>query len=139
MEIGGNLFTHYKFSTTDINLSVIGNLKKANSEKSGFHFKYDLHAEPVCLPPGSPFIDWHDARKFSGPLPFTFTLNEKGNKVLIVEGVRENWKPKPINILDYNFPFLKQLNIMDPILANAFIINDIPYYWKTGKQDLWLR
>jgi hypothetical protein len=66
-------------------------------------------------------------------------LNEKGNKVLIVEGVRENWKPKPINILDYNFPFLKQLNIMDPILANAFIINDIPYYWKKGKQDLWLR
>lgn len=137
MELGGNLFTHYKFSTTDINLNTVNDLTEVSSQESGFYFKYELNAKAVHLPDNSPFNDWHEARKFSGPLPFTFTLNKKENKVLIVEGVRENWKPKPMNILDYNFPFLQQLNIGKPLLANAFIINDIPYYWRKGEQDLW--
>jgi hypothetical protein len=138
-EIGGNIFTHYKFSTTDINSKVVNGFRDVSSEKSDFHFRYNIDPESASLPVGSPFDDWHEARKFSGPLPFTFTLNANRDKVLIVEGVRQNWKPKPLHIVDYNFPFLEQLNIRKPILANAFIINDIPYYWKKGTQDSWLQ
>lgn len=137
MEIGGNLFTHYNFSTTDINVKSVNEMLEIHSNKSGFHFKYESANEAERLPPDSPFNDWHEARKFSGPLPFTFTLNENKNKVLIVEGVRQNWKPKPVNITEYHFPFLEELNIQNPVLANAFIIKNIPYYWKKGKQELW--
>jgi hypothetical protein len=78
-----------------------------------------------------------EARKFAGPLPFTFTYNEETNEVLIIEGVRQNWDPKPVKVLDYNFEFLNYLKLENPILANAFIIKNIPYYWKKGKVELW--
>ena len=51
------------------------------------------------LPEGSPFTRWEDARKFSGPLPFTFTCEAEKKRVLIVEGVRSDWKPVPVRVL----------------------------------------
>ena len=46
-----------------------------------------------------PFSDWKEARRFAGPLPFTFTYNPASKKVLVIEGVRENWKPAPLKVL----------------------------------------
>ena len=89
------------------------------------------------LPINSPFNEWKEARRFAGPLPFTFTYDKTDNSMLIIEGVRSNWKPKAIEVIDYNFEFLKSLNLKDSVLANAFEINDIPYYWKKGKKDIW--
>lgn len=137
MEIIGNLFTHYKFSTTDININTLKSHSAISSEKSRFHFTYKMNGETINLPDNSPFSEWSEARRFSGPLPFTFSLNGEKNKVSIVEGVRQNWKPIPISILDYKFPFFEQLKIGVPILANAFIVKNIPYYWKKGNQELW--
>ena len=62
---------------------------------------------------------------------------EKSNEVLLIEGVRENWTPIPVKIINYEFDFLNSLNLQNPILANAFIIKDIPYFWKKGKRELW--
>ena len=137
MAMIGNLFTHYHFVQTDINFSKGIDYNEIKSPKNDFYLKYVETAEVSFLPNDSPFADMHEARKFSGPLPFTFTFNEAKKSVLIVEGVRENWKPVPVNILDYHFPFLEQLNIGKPLLANAFIIKNIPYYWKKGKEELW--
>jgi hypothetical protein len=137
MQLGGNIFTHYHFSTIDIKLSDEGDFKKISSAKSGVHFKYSEGKKNVELPEASPFKDWHEARKFSGPLPFTFTLNKAKTKVLIVEGVRENWIPIPVGISEYSVSFFEQMNIQGALLANAFIIKNIPYYWKKGKQELW--
>ena len=33
--------------------------------------------------------------------------------------------------------FLKELKLEDALLANAFIIRDIPYYWKKGRIEKW--
>jgi hypothetical protein len=89
------------------------------------------------LPEHSPFADWKEARRFAGPLPFTFTYNKATKEVLIIEGVRQNWTPKPVKVIDYNFEFLNTIKLKNPVLANAFIINDIPYYWKKGKIEQW--
>ena len=89
------------------------------------------------MPDGSPFNDWKEARRFAGPLPFTFAYNHSDNAVLIIEGVRESWKPIPINVFDYQFPFLDQLNLKEVKLANAFIIKNIPYYWRKGRLEKW--
>lgn len=137
MKLFGNIFTHYNYSTTDI--TTIENEQELliSSNRSKFEFKLAQTTDSLALPEHSPFTDWKEARKFAGPLPFTFTFNSKTNEVLIIEGVRQNWKPKPVDVLHYNVDFLRTLNIQNPILANAFIIQDIPYYWKKGKKELW--
>jgi hypothetical protein len=91
----------------------------------------------VALPAGSPFADWKEARRFAGPLPFTFTVNESKQEVLIIEGVRENWTPAPVKVIECNFSFLEKMELQDIKLANAFIIRNIPYYWKKGKVERW--
>ncbi|MFM9949257.1 MAG: DUF2071 domain-containing protein [Saprospiraceae bacterium] len=137
MQVMGNTFTHYNYTTTDIIQSGAGNIKEIESNKSNFIVKADLSEGDIPLPSHSPFPDWKTARRFAGPLPFTFTYNAKTKEVLIIEGVRENWTPKPVAITDYRFAFLNTLNLENPVLANAFIIHNIPYYWKKGKIEVW--
>eukprot|EP01133_Synstelium_polycarpum_P017785 gene17785-21216_t len=136
MEFIGNIFTHYNYTTTDIHQIGHKDIREIASSKSKFRITVEK-TEEVPLPEHSPFTDWKEARRFSGPLPFTFTYNQKTKEVLIVEGVRENWWPKPLKVIDYNFEFLSTLNLQDPILANAFIVENIPYYWKKGKMEKW--
>jgi hypothetical protein len=136
MEFMGNIFTHYNYTTTDINKIEQTNTLEIASIKSKFRITVEK-TEEVPLPEHSPFDDWKEARKFAGPLPFTFTYNQQTKEVLIIEGVRENWVPKPVQIIDYDFEFLRTLNLRNPILANAFIIENIPYYWNKGKTEQW--
>ena len=138
MEFFGNMFTHYNYTTTDIQQSRNNGMIRIDSNKSGFRLRVDdSNNENIPLPEGSPFADWKEARRFAGPLPFTFTYNKAGKKVLIIEGVRENWKPMPVRVIDQHFSFIENLGLKDVKLANAFIIHEIPYYWKKGKIEQW--
>jgi uncharacterized protein YqjF (DUF2071 family) len=138
MEFFGNIFTHYNYSTTDIVQSKQKELTEISSIKSGFEIKIENpEDENISLPSSSPFADWKEARRYAGPLPYTFTYNPATKKVLIIEGVRENWKPSPVKVIDYKFSFIDQLYFSDVTLANAFIIHNIPYYWKKGRIEKW--
>ena len=137
MEVMGNIFTHYNYTTTDIIQTAQGSTKEIKSIQSAFSVLYDDTAADILLPERSPFPDWKAARRFAGPLPFTFTYNAGKKEVLIIEGVRQNWTPRPVQIIDYRFPFLDALHLSQVQLANAFIINNIPYYWKKGKTEVW--
>lgn len=137
MEFSGNLFTHYHYTTTDIRQTEQESVKEIQSLQSNFQVMFSKTEENVSLPQGSPFADWKEARRFAGPLPFTFTYNEKTKEVLIIEGVRQNWVPQPVRIINYHFEFLEKLGLENPVLANAFIIKNIPYYWKKGKIEPW--
>jgi hypothetical protein len=137
MEFMGNIFTHYNYTTTDISFINKANAKKIACVKSDFKIVIDKTDHDIVLPVNSPFADWKEARRFAGPLPFTFTYNKKNKEVLIVEGVRQNWQPSPIKIANFNFGFLNSLNLKEPVLANAFEIQNIPYYWKKGKTEKW--
>ncbi len=137
MEFMGNVFTHYNYTTTDINQIERLNTKEINSVISKFKITIDKTEEEISLPEHSPFTDWKEARRFAGPLPFTFTYNKITREVLVIEGVRENWTPAPVKIKDYNFAFLSSLKLQNVCLANAFIIKNIPYYWKKGKIEQW--
>jgi uncharacterized protein YqjF (DUF2071 family) len=134
MEFLGNIFTHYNYTTTDIKRHKQNGTIEINSEKSNFKILINnSENEDNSLPTASPFTNWKEARRFSGPLPFTFTYNNTTNEVLIIEGVRENWKPTPVKVISYNFSFMDKMKFVDAKLANAFIIKNIPYYWKKGK------
>jgi len=137
MELMGNIFTHYNYTTTDIYQTEQINTTEISSARSKFKVTTDKMEEEISLPENSPFADWKEARRFAGPLPFTFTYNPISKEVLIIEGVRENWTPSPVKVIDYDFEFLRSLKLENPILANAFVIKNIPYYWKKGKIELW--
>lgn len=137
MEFLGNIFTHYNYSTTDIRQTIEGNFKTIASEKSKFYIVTEQTENEIEIPPGSPFTDWKEARKFAGPLPHTFTYNKDDKSVLIIQGVRQNWTPEPVKVESYEFDFLNSLKLQNVILANAFEIKDIPYYWKKGSIEKW--
>lgn len=136
MKTMGNIFTHYKYSTTDIKQERAGSHIAITSARSDFSIEVE-EAGDIALPASSPFADWKEARRFAGPLPFTFTYNENTREVLIIEGVRENWTPQPVQVKAHHVAFLQTLALKGEVLANAFIIKDIPYYWKKGRIDVW--
>jgi uncharacterized membrane protein YphA (DoxX/SURF4 family) len=137
MEFLGNVFTHYHYTTTDITQTATDSYVEIKSKKSGFYAKINDKEAQISLPQSSPFADWKEARRFAGPLPFTFTYLADKQQVVIIEGVRENWTPAPVRVEDCHFAFLQSLPIQNPILANAFIIKNIPYHWKKGKVETW--
>jgi hypothetical protein len=137
MEILGNIFTKYKYTTTDIIQAKRKATKIVKSDRSKFEVVIDIENEAVALPQNSPFNDWKEARRFAGPLPFTFSFDSKTNEVLIIEGVRENWQPAPVNVISYDISFLNSLGLSRVQLANAFVINNIPYHWKKGRIEKW--
>ncbi len=137
MEFMGNLFTHYKYTTTDITKTEKENSIEISSIHSNFKISISKATENISLPEHSPFIDWKDARRFAGPLPFTFTFNKETNEVLLIEGVRQNWKPEPVQVIDFSFEFIDSFKFENAVLANAFEIKNIPYCWKKGKIEIW--
>lgn len=137
MEFFGNLFTHYNYTTTDIRQTKTGTVNTITSEQSGLTIEFEMENEAIALPEHSPFADWKEARRFAGPLPFTFTYDKQKKEVLIIEGVRENWTPHPVVIKHHSVSFIKELNLKNVVLANAFIIKNIPYYWKKGRKETW--
>lgn len=138
MEFFGNIFTHYNYTTTDIMQIEQGDTLEISSIKSGFRIiLQNTKNETIPLPEESPFKEWKEARRFAGPLPFTFTYNPMTKEVLIIEGVRENWSPLPLKVISYYFSFLNNMKLNEIKFANAFIIENVPYYWKKGKLKQW--
>ncbi|MFK7906104.1 MAG: DUF2071 domain-containing protein [Chitinophagales bacterium] len=136
MEFLGSIFTQYKYDTIDI--QQVKTLSKIQVSSSKSNFKIEIEEkENASLPSKSPFADWKEARRFAGPLPFTFTYQAKTKNVLIIEGVRQNWKPQAVEVMDYYIPFLEELQLKEVVLANAFIIKNIPYHWKKGRIETW--
>jgi len=137
MALLGNIFTHYNYERTDIKFSRSSNQIDVVSTKSKLSVKAEERDGEIALPVNSPFKDWKEARRFAGPLPFTFTYNSDKEEVLIIEGVREDWTPKPVKVLESRVGFVDSLHLKDAVLANAFMISDIAYYWKKGRKDKW--
>jgi hypothetical protein len=90
MQILGNIFTSYSYrrsaltmSTTSRNISV--------SSPNGLVVEATIpnEGEIPALPELSPFSSWKEARRYSGPLPFTFSFDSRRSEMAVVQGVRE--------------------------------------------------
>ncbi len=127
----GNIFTRYRYVTTDVSVKKAAEIFHITSAQSGIKITADL-AGDRALPASSPFSNWQEARKFSGPLPFTFSHDAEKKRMVVVEGVRADWKPRPIHVVDYAIPYLSEIGHANAVLANAFIVENIPYHWKKG-------
>lgn len=90
--------------------------------------------EGVALPVGSPFRDWHAARLFAGPMPFTFSPRSDG-RFTVIEGSREEWTPRPIPVRNWKVGLFQEETFRgtNPILANAFSVEGVNYRWEKGR------
>jgi hypothetical protein len=133
----GNLFTHYQYHTVDIAQGNADGHLSIQSQQADFSVVVAPPGSEVLLPAQSPFASWQEARRFAGPLPFTFSADASSDRVLIVEGVRQHWQPQPVAIESHHVGFFDRLNFSQLLLANAFALRDVPYHWKKGRLEQW--
>jgi hypothetical protein len=137
----GNLLTHYNYHAAKVDVQRNGDLlelRVVSRDGSGdAELTADLAGPPDFLPNGSPFLSSHDARRFAGPMPFTFDYEAETNSIIRVEGVRKGWKPRLVPVSIEKLSFLDQETFADvaPILASCFYLEDIDYQWKRGIRE----
>lgn len=85
-------------------------------------------------PAGSPFADWRTARRFAGPMPFTFSGRGDGSFV-VIEGSRQSWVPRPVAVESWKVGLFDEAPFcgVKPVLANAFTVRDVDYRWERGR------
>ncbi|MFT6863830.1 MAG: hypothetical protein ACJAVK_002392 [Akkermansiaceae bacterium] len=127
MVLLGNLFTRYRYRKVGISWQ-----DDLITSTAGLHIQRAQSVGDVALPNSSVFPDWRTARRFAGPMPFTFSYDDRTNFMTSVEGVRATWKPEPVKIVEARVPLLAELGLEEAQLANAFTVKNIPYQWKKG-------
>ncbi len=139
MVVLGNLMTGYNYRKVDVGITSMGDETRiitsvADGAKS-LDVTLDLVNEPTELPRGSPFPDWRTARRFAGPLPFTFSPESDGS-FIVVEGRRADWVPRPITVKNWQVGLFEETPLcgVEPILANAFAVENISYRWSKGRR-----
>ncbi|MGY8642803.1 MAG: DUF2071 domain-containing protein [Verrucomicrobiales bacterium] len=139
MKILGSLFTHYDYNTIDSKIEVNENSITVKSSTAKLDVHVETNPSEMELPTygdGDPvFTDWKTARKFAGPLPFTFTRTDNTGEMLIIEGVRQHWKPKPVSVVKSEVGFLDSPQFIGHRLASAFLVENVDYSWKKGYVD----
>ncbi|QJR36390.1 DUF2071 domain-containing protein [Gemmatimonas groenlandica] len=138
----GNLMTGYRYSHVDVNVQERDALLQVTttdaSGATALHVQLDLAPHvadgDVPMPVGSPFSSWTDARRFAGPMPFTFSP-EGDDTMVVVEGSRQHWTPRPIAVTSWQVSMFDEspLSEATPLLANAFVVDHVDYAWKRGR------
>lgn len=134
----GNLFTGYRYQLCRSHCERTAATFSCTITTPGGVADVEVRARldrPAAAPPdGSPFPDLAVARRFAGPLPFTFGYEAATRSMVVVQGQREDWTPMPVEVEMARCSFLGQapLGGLPVRLANAFFVENIPYRWQRG-------
>ncbi len=137
----GNMLTHYRYRHAAVTFSETNGRLEIQITTPGaeadLHVVAKINNRAERLPEGSPFSDFHQARLFAGPLPFTFDYEPQACSIVMIEGVRENWSPEPVQVEVLQNTFLEHPPFREarPILANAFHVQNIRYKWRRGVRE----
>lgn len=141
MTLMGSLLTHYKYSQADVQLVETDKLIDVHVQTpkgiADLEVSADVSKELTTPPENSPFPDLKTARRFAGPMPYTFSLEPQTNSMILIEGRRTEWHPQSVAVEVKQASFLRQptFNTTKPIIANAFIVRDVPYEWQKGLRE----
>lgn len=133
MVFSGNLLTHYKYRKIHLEQSA-GRIRTTLPDgRVTLDIGYD-DREGAGLPDDSPFPDWRAARRFAGPMPFTFD-HEADGRFVVIEGKRAEWTPRPVRITDWQVGLFVEppFHGTTPRLANAFHVENVAYRWERGR------
>jgi hypothetical protein len=134
----GNGFTGYNYKLAAVEVGVdaarVAIRIRTEGREADLDVVADLGSRPAPLPDGSPFRSLADARRFAGPLPYTFHFDPAAGKMVVVRGLRRAWDPQPVRVDVREASWIEQpaLRDADVRLANAFYLEDVPYAWKPG-------
>lgn len=137
----GNRLTHYAYRKASVDYCRGDRLLEVNihspNEEADLHVRAHLATEPSPLPLGSPFPNLQVARKFAGPLPFTFDYDAETQSIIRIQGVRKAWDPKTthVEVLQNTFIEKEPFSSAHPILASAFHLANVPYRWERGVRE----
>jgi Uncharacterized conserved protein (COG2071) len=134
----GNLMTGYNYRQVKSTLEVDGSTARVMTHSldgiRSLNLEIELNPGEISPPAGSPFADWKTARRFSGPMPFTFSPQNNGSFV-VIEGSRNGWIPRPVLVKNWSARIFDEapFSAYTPILANAFAVENISYEWQKGR------
>jgi hypothetical protein len=136
----GNWLTHYNYRLCQAAIEERDNEIRWSIQTP--HNEADLEVvahlgdEPAPLPAGSPFATTEEARRFAGPLPYTFDYEEATRSIIGIRAMRQSWNPRPVTVDVRRNTFLEREPFCraKPILANAFHVRDVPYQWQRGRR-----
>jgi uncharacterized protein YqjF (DUF2071 family) len=134
----GNLLTGYRYRYINVQIEKSGmetRVKTSLTDTSPtLNITFESSSKTAALPDGSPFGDWQTARRFAGPMPFTFSAEGDGSFV-VIEGSRQDWVPRPVRVKNWHVSLFDEVPLRGtrPILANAFAVEGVSYHWKKGR------
>lgn len=137
----GNRLTHYGYRKADVECGsengVLDIKVRSQGSEADLHVRAHLTTESAPLPQGSPFPNLQIARKFAGPLPFTFDYERETDSIIRVQGVRDDWNPKQteVEVLTNTFIEKEPFRYAPAVLASAFYLANVPYRWKRGVRE----
>jgi Uncharacterized conserved protein (COG2071) len=138
MKLGGNLLTHYRYRLSGIDIGAAPDRLDVRITTRGaeadLHVVARLAAEPAPLPPTSPFRSARDARRFAGPLPWTFDYEPQTRSIVMIRARRTAWDPQPTAVDIKTCSFLERapFSAARPRLASAFHVGGVDYSWERG-------
>ena len=129
----GNALTQYRYRLADASCHLTGDRLEIQI-RPGVDVVADLASGSVPLPEGSPFSDEREARRFAGPLPYTFHHEQETGSLLAVRGTRSGWEPRlvAVSVRELTFFASGPFADADANLANAFYVGDVDYRWERG-------
>lgn len=140
MTYAGNLLTHYNYRFCQTKLETNGEELHWTVWTPGSEADLEVVARladgPAPLPNGSPFRTLAEARRFAGPLPYTFDYEQATQSIIGIRAIRQQWEPVPVAVEVRRNTFLEQEPYVSahPILANSFYVHDVPYRWEQGRR-----
>jgi hypothetical protein len=140
MVLGGNLLTRYNYNRVLARCTSDGGSLRVRvcslDGRADVDVIADLAAAPE-LPMGSPFECLRDARRFAGPLPFTFDYEPETDSIVMIKGARESWSPRlvPVEVRRCSFLDAPPLGAAPRVLASAFYVSGIGYRWERGRRE----
>ncbi len=138
MKYVGNLFTHYNYQFARTRFELAGQTLNIETRAPDVHLAVAADiATPSPLPANSPFPDIETARRYAGPLPYTFDYERQTHSMILVKGIRKKWNPIPVHVEVRANTFFDDPRFAgaQPILANAFYLSDVPYRWEAGRRE----
>ncbi len=136
MQLGGNLFTEYGYRRRNISTRRTRDIYYVHiSSRDAVELKItaDTGTDDV-LPEGSPFASVREARRYTGPLPWTVGYLKAIDSFIAVRGHRASWKPRLVSVTVDTSTFFEQPPFVgcEIKLAAAFYIEAVDYSWDRG-------
>jgi hypothetical protein len=140
----GNVLTHYQYRLCQATVTE-SRLEGSGAGEVEIHVRTPrrdadldvvarIATQPAPLPTGSPFVCDKDARRFAGPLPYTFDYEPQTHSIVRIRGIRSQWNPQRVDVQVAQASFLQTEPFCqaEPRLASAFYLSNVHYRWERG-------